>query len=227
MRTGYLIKFMGAAFVIMTMVSLMAYGIGGTPNFISFFSGLERSEIIGDSIDLLPFMRWLWIYFPFWCIAGYYIDVGYYNRELTLARFGSRRRWYNRMYINLIYILVSYVIGFWLVLYAGGFYQVLLISVHAFFMISFFILIKELSNSGILSFLSIFIMEVFSYIIGEESNLKDSFLISSWGMYSRYKSKAAFVEVEIYKNIMIQLLVSCVLLGIVKSYRTSYGRIYD
>lgn len=221
MKIKYLGKFMMTVFVMATFISGIVYIRGeGNYDLLFYFSGLEKTEIVwSENVDLLAFLKWLWVYLPFWLVGGYYIERHYANQKLTQIRYGSRKKWYNEMYRELFFIFLSYLAGLWLLLLSGGFFQFVVIAVHAFFMISIFILIREFFNSGVTAFFTILILEVFSYLAGEEHVLPDSFLLSLWGMASRFGYPSNLSEFRLYSVIAVQLAIVYSILVLVKKFR--------
>ena len=73
MKNKYLIKFMMTVFGMATLISSIVYIRGeGIDDLLFYFSGLDKSETVWvKNIDLFAFFKWLWVYFPFWLIAGY------------------------------------------------------------------------------------------------------------------------------------------------------------
>jgi len=221
MKNKYLIKFMMTVFGMATLISSIVYIRGeGIDDLLFYFSGLDKSETVWvKNIDLFAFFKWLWVYFPFWLIAGYFVEVYYANQKLTQIRYGNRKKWYNEMYRELFLIFLAYLAGLWILLLSGGFLQFVVIAVHAFFMMSIFILIKELFNSGVTAFFTVLVLEVFSYMAGEGHALPGGSLISFWGMASRFGYPSNLSEFRLYSVIAVQLAIFYSILVLVKKFR--------
>ena len=151
--------------------------------------GIPLMVVYGTGVNLPEFFQWLWIYFPFWFIAGYYVEKAYGNRPVTLLRYGKRSRWYDSLYRDCLVLL-----GFWFLAlcllqlcggYVGEFWPPVLITAHGLFIWSLEILIRELSGSGIATLTAVLMMETTGYMTGEELHLNAVFIPSSWGMYIR------------------------------------------
>lgn len=175
----------------------------------NLLKGIPLPEVYDAGINLPVFFQWLWLYFPLWFVGGYHIENIFRNQSMTLLRYGKRNRWYNALYLDCIIIFAAYFTALCLLqqyyVQNTAIIATVLIAVHALFMWSVSITIREISGSGMLATISILLLETTFYTTGEALHLHSAFVPSSWGMYIRSNSCIAEKGFNIWLVIIIQI----------------------